>query len=630
MLPSALPTPLTESAAHAALPESAGRILVVDDVHDNRNVLRRRLVKRNFTVIEAENGEEALKIIANEKLDLVLLDVRMPGLSGLEVLERIRLEYTSQQLPVIMVTANTFSDDVVAALQRGADDYVTKPVDFAVAIARINTQLARKRAAEELALRSREEEARRVEAERLVFRERAAKQKSEADNAFLTAHDALTGLANRAAFCEALASIADKRGVAFSVLFIDLDRFKAVNDIMGHLVGDQLLKLVAGRIREQLSDADCVARFGGDEFLILHRHPPGSSSAAELGTRVISTLCEPFSLQNGDVTIGASVGIACYSAPDRAAEALIGDADMAMYAAKNDGGNRIRIFDERLAEQIRRRTELELELQSALKRDEFTLVYQPIVNLGTSTVTSFEALLRWHHPQRGLISPAEFIPIAEETGLIVPIGEWVLREACRTAKSWPAEIKIAINLSSVQFRHGNIVATVMNALATTGLAPERLELEITESLVLTQSEENLRAIRQFRALGVRVAMDDFGTGYSSLSYLRDFEFDKIKVDQSFIRTLAHDEGSRAIISSISDLAIDLGITTTAEGVETQEQLDIVRTSGMTEVQGYYFGRPIHSGGISAAIAEASDNLGARGLSNIEKPGSPSTSSDWPR
>ena len=599
-----LSAPSSGPAGAELAPGSAGRILVVDDTFDNRSVLRRRLVKRGFGVVEAENGEEALDILASQSFDLVLLDVMMPGLSGLEVLMKIRETFASHQLPVIMVTAKSFSEDVVEALQLGADDYVTKPVDFNVALARINAQIAKKRAAEELLRRSNEHETRRLEAEAMVSHETAEKQKSEANAAFLAAHDPLTGLANRSSFCAALDAAAREDASGFSVLFIDLDRFKAINDAMGHLVGDELLKLVAARIGELAGPEDRLARFGGDEFLVMHRHPVGSDGPVKLGERIVEALCAPFELGGSDVTLGASIGIAGYVPGVRPAETVIGDADIAMYSAKRAGGNRVQVFDAQLAQQTRRRTELEIELQLALKRGELGIVYQPIVNLGTGSISSFEALLRWEHPERGVISPGEFVPIAEESGLIVQIGEWVLREACVEARGWPAGIKVAVNLSTLQFQRGNVVPMVMNALATSGLAPSSLELEITESLIFAQSEENLTAIRQLRDLGVRIVMDDFGTGYSSLSYLRDFEFDKIKVDRSFVHSLAHDEGSRAIVTSISGLALNLGIATTAEGVETEEQLEIIRSTGLTEVQGYYLGRPVQGADVSQTVEGA--------------------------
>lgn len=603
-----VPASLPEHAAAGteSLTDAAGRILVVDDTFDNRSVLRRRLIKRGFGVVEAESGAEALDVIASQDFDLVLLDVMMPGLSGLEVLVKVRESFSSQQLPVIMVTAKSFSEDVVEALQLGADDYVTKPVDFNVALARINAQIAKKRAADELTRRSNESETRRLAAEEIAFKELEAKQKSEANAAFLATHYALTGLANRSSFCAELETAARLQDQAFSLLFIDLDRFKAVNDAMGHLVGDDLLRRVAGRIGEHAGCDDRLARFGGDEFLILHRHPAGSVSAIELGERIIAALSAPFELGGSDVTLGASVGVVEYAVSERPVDAMIGDADIAMYAAKRAGGNRVQLFDAQLAQQTRRRNELEIELQLALKRGELGIVYQPIVNLGSGSISSFEALLRWEHPGRGVISPAEFVPIAEESGLIVQIGEWVLREACLEARNWPAGIKVAVNLSTMQFQRGSVVAMVMNALAASGLPPSRLELEITESLIFAQSEENLIAIRQLRELGVRIVMDDFGTGYSSLSYLRDFEFDKIKVDRSFVRSLAHDEGSRAIVNSISSLALNLGIATTAEGVETLEQLEIIRSTGLTEVQGYYLGRPIRGRDVSETVACAKE------------------------
>jgi diguanylate cyclase (GGDEF)-like protein len=604
----ALPTPREEGRA---IPVSQGRILLVDDVLDNRIVLGRRLQRRGYEIVEADCGEAALDLLARERFDLVLLDVMMPGISGLAVVSEIRKTLTSQQLPVIMVTAKSLTDDVVEALQCGADDYITKPVDFEVAHARIVVQVSRKRAADTLEQCVRERTAALSEATTAITRETEQKRQSTLRAEFLSRHDSLTKLMNRAAFLEAATAASDAHaagGPPYDILFLDLDRFKIINDTFGHAVGDLALKGLAERLEAIISPKDALARFGGDEFLVLHPCGPGDEPTATLAERIIRKLTEPLAADGHEVAVGVSIGVAAPAGMHEPAETTIGHADIAMYRAKKDGGDRFRLFDPELAEASRRRSELERDLRVALKSGQFNIVYQPVVELSDHTISGFEALLRWNHPKRGAISPAEFIPIAEETGVIVQIGEWVLRQACATAMTWPNEAKVAVNLSAIQFERSPVVSIVMSALAASGLAPQRLELEITESLILLSAPQTLEALRQLRKLGVRIVMDDFGTGYSSLSYLRDFEFDKIKVDQSFIRSLPTDEGTRAIVASIAKLAHTLGVATTAEGVETEEQLHHVRTNGIGLVQGFFFGKPIAATEIDG-VFEALDGNG---------------------
>lgn len=576
---------------------SPGRILLVDDVLDNRIVLGRRLQRRGYEIIEADCGEVALEILSRETFDLVLLDVMMPGINGLGVVCEIRKTKSSQQLPVIMVTAKSLTDDVVEALQCGADDYITKPVDFEIAHARIMVQISRKRAAETLEQCVRDRTAALSEATTRITREAEQTRQSTLRAEFLSRHDSLTKLMNRTAFIESVTVASEAHaagGSPYSILFLDLDRFKIVNDTFGHAVGDLALRSLAEKLEAVSSPNDALARFGGDEFLVLHQCGPGAEPTAAFAERIVKKLTEPMIVDGQEVAIGVSIGIATPSGMSEAAEITIGHADIAMYRAKRDGGNRSRLFDPELAEAARRRSELERDLRFALKAGQFNILYQPVVQLSDHTISGFEALLRWNHPSRGPISPAEFIPIAEETGLIVQIGEWVLREACATAMRWPSHAKVAVNLSAIQFERSPLVSIVMSALATSGLRPERLELEITESLILVSAPQTLETLRQLRQLGVRIVMDDFGTGYSSLSYLRDFEFDKIKVDQSFIRSLPTDEGTQAIVASIAKLAHTLGVITTAEGVETEDQLQHVRANEIRLVQGFFFGRPMEA------------------------------------
>lgn len=607
----AVQIPADAGAEPTPVAQSAGRILLVDDLFDNRAVLGRRLVRRGYEVVEAECGADALALIAREAFDLVLLDVMMPGISGLDVLVEIRRSFTSQRLPVIMVTAKSFSHDVVEALQKGADDYITKPVDFDVALARINTQVERKRSADSLAQDGQQRDAALAQALDQVTREAEERRQSASTARYLSTHDALTGVLNRSEFIDQLGGAASEHaagGAPYSVLFIDLDRFKLINDTFGHAVGDQMLKQTAQRIVGSIPPRDSIARFGGDEFLLLHCCDEGAEPSLDLASRLVEGLSEPCLIDGHELQVGASIGIAMPMDKNERPEETIRHADLAMYRSKNAGGGRIHLFDVEMAEAARRRLDLQLDLRFALKRNQLTLMYQPIIQLDDHTIVGFEALLRWNHPQRGTINPAEFIPIAEESGLILQIGEWVMRQACHAAASWPEPIKVAVNLSPVQFERDQVIATVMSALASSGLAPDRLELEITESLLLANTVKTMATLHTLRELGVRISMDDFGVGYSSLSHLRDFEFDKVKVDQSFVRSLAADQSSSAIVNSLSHLAVALGMTASAEGIETEEQLTFAKSNGVRQAQGFFFGRPIQERDIEDTLRTLNPNM----------------------
>jgi len=419
-------------------------------------------------------------------------------------------------------------------------------------------------------------------------------RQQEARIQHLARHDALTELPNRIQFLEEMASVpADlARGQLAAVLCIDLDHFKDVNDTLGHAIGDKVLKLVSARLWGTTRENDVLARIGGDEFSLLLRQVGKPADAASIAERITRVIAAPFSIDGHQIVIGASVGIAMAPADGETADQLIKSADLALYRAKSDGRSTYHFFERGMDQAIQLRRSIESGLRLALARQEFRLVFQPLVGLEENRVTCFEALLRWDHAERGTISPAEFIPIAEETGMIVPIGEWVLREACRTATTWPTEARVAVNLSSVQFKNKQLYDTVVSALKDSGLAPTRLELEITESLLLADNEPTLATLHKLRALGIRISMDDFGTGYSSLSYLRSFPFDKIKIDRSFMRDLEQKGDSLAIIKAVIGLGHSLGMSTTAEGIETEEQLAAVREQGCNEVQGFLFSPPI--------------------------------------
>ena len=420
------------------------------------------------------------------------------------------------------------------------------------------------------------------------------RKQAEERIAYMAHHDALTLLPNRVLFHErldeALARVR-RHGESLAVHCLDLDHFKGVNDTLGHPIGDDLLKAVAQRLGACLRDSDLVARLGGDEFAIVQSPLRDPNEASALANALIETVSRPYEVRGHEVVVGASIGIALAPADGEASDALLRNADMALYRAKAEGRGTAHFFEPEMDRRIQARRILELDLRKAFAHGEFELYYQPLINLSSNGVSGFEALLRWRHPERGMVAPAEFIPLAEEIGLIVPLGEWVLRTACSEAVKWPTALKIAVNLSPAQFRSRGVVQAVLTALAYSGLPADRLELEITELVLLGETDVNLATLHQLREIGVRISMDDFGTGYSSLSYLRCFPFDKIKIDRSFVRDLSERPDCLAIIRAVAGLGTSLGIATTAEGVETQEQLDRLRAEGCTEVQGYLFSPP---------------------------------------
>ncbi|ABD06867.1 diguanylate cyclase/phosphodiesterase [Rhodopseudomonas palustris HaA2] len=417
------------------------------------------------------------------------------------------------------------------------------------------------------------------------------RRKAEAKIAHMAHHDGLTNLPNRALYQERLQQALEQArggGGRVAVLCIDLDLFKNVNDSFGHPMGDRLLRCVADRLRAQIGGNDLVARLGGDEFAVVLASVASPNEASDVAARLIELVSAPYDMDGLEVVIGASIGIALAPGDGDDCDVLMRSADMALYRAKAAGGGCHHFFEKEMDRQAQRRRDMERDLRHAFARGEFDLHYQPLIDLAEDRVSGFEALLRWHHPERGMVSPADFIPIAEDIGLIVGLGEWVLRQACLEAARWPNDVKIAVNLSPVQFRSRNLVQVVISALAQSGLSPRRLELEITESLFLADSEANLATLHQLRSLGVRISMDDFGTGYSSLSYLRSFPFDKIKIDRSFVKDLTERPDCLAIVRAIAGLGRSLNITTLAEGVETVEQLDALRAEGCHEVQGFLF------------------------------------------
>jgi diguanylate cyclase (GGDEF)-like protein len=431
------------------------------------------------------------------------------------------------------------------------------------------------------------------------------RRRAEAKIAHLARHDMLTNLPNRVLFREhlenAFARIQPGRG--FAVHCLDLDHFKTVNDTLGHPIGDELLKLVAARLIDAVPSTNFMARIGGDEFAVVQTDVSRPEQCSQLASRIVELVSRPYDIDGRHIVIGTSIGIAIAPSDGANPDLLLKNADMALYLAKGDGRGTHRFFEREMDKRLQTRRALELDFRKAIANGEFEVYYQPILYLQTGKVSGFEALVRWNHPERGMVSPADFIPLAEETGLILPLGEWVLRTACMQASRWTHQVPVAVNLSAMQFKGRNIVQLVLNALASSGLPAGRLDLEITESVLLQDETHVLGLLHQLREIGVRISMDDFGTGYSSLAYLRNFPFDKIKIDRSFTRDMLVRKDCQAIIRAVVGLARSLGITTIIEGIETKEQLAASKADGCDEGQGYLFAKPMPEREVAGFLAK---------------------------
>jgi diguanylate cyclase (GGDEF)-like protein len=431
------------------------------------------------------------------------------------------------------------------------------------------------------------------------------RRRAEAKIAHLARHDMLTNLPNRVLFREHLESefsrVQPDRG--FAVHCLDLDHFKTVNDTLGHPIGDELLKLVAVRLTEAVPSTDFIARIGGDEFAVVQANVARPEQCSQLAARIVELVSQPYDIDGRHIVIGASIGIAIAPGDGANPDTLLKNADMALYRAKEDGRGTHRFFEREMDKRLQSRRALELDLRKAIANGEFEVYYQPIIDLQGGKATGLEALLRWNHPERGFIPPAEFIPLAEETGLILPLGEWVLRTACLHASKWPREVSVAVNLSAMQFKGRSLVQLTMNALAASGLAAARLDLEITESVLLQDEANTLAVLHQLRELGVQISMDDFGTGYSSLAYLRNFPFDRIKIDRSFVNEMLVRQDCRAIVRAVIGLAKSLDITTVIEGIETREQFQAAKAEGCDLGQGYLFSKAMPEREVAAFLAK---------------------------
>ncbi|WP_426258983.1 EAL domain-containing protein [Sphingomonas sp. DC1200-2] len=449
------------------------------------------------------------------------------------------------------------------------------------------------------------------------------RRRIDAEITRLALFDGLTGLANRQRLRLSLEQTLNQPGSLprqTALFLLDLDRFKSVNDTLGHQTGDALLKKVALRLQHTIGETGLVGRLGGDEFKVIIPFAPEREALADLARRVISDLSQPYSINGSAISIGCSIGVAIAPSDGSDAETLVRNADLALYAAKGEGRGVHRFFRSELLIGAQSRKQLEDDLREALAADQFFVAYQPVVSTRTQRIVGFEALLRWQHPTRGLVSPSDFIPVAEECGLIETIGEWVLRTACMEAAEWPDSIRVAVNVSPIQFANPALSTIVTSALAKSGIKPDRLELEITEGVFVDESAATEQMFKALKGCGVRLALDDFGTGYSSLGYLRKAPFDKIKIDQSFVRGAAI-AGNRnaAIIKAIVTLADTLGMETTAEGVETQDEIAPIVELGCSHIQGYVYGKPVCAADVRAHLALAGDIATASGFRNSRSP-----------
>lgn len=544
------------------------RIVVADDDRGVRLALRNVLERDGYQVEEASNGLQALTLCQRRTPDLVLMDARMPALDGFAACRRIHDLPDSAHLPIVMITALDDEQSIEQAFAAGANDYIPKPVNFAV---------LRQRVA------------------RIVDASRAEKHVHQ-----LAYRDPLTDLANRTAFRERLDGLLSRgcqEGQSHALLFLDLDRFKLVNDTLGHETGDRLLKTVAERVAGCVRAGDMVSRLGGDEFIVMLENINSPMVATLVAEKICHVIARPFVLLGRQIYLSTSIGISLYPADSQDGGTLIKYADMAMFRAK-EHGNTYRFYEPSMEAAVLQKLDLENGLRRALDRDELVLHYQPRVDLRSGKIVSMEGLIRWRHPQLGLVSPAQFIPLAEETGLIEPIGAWVLRTACAQNKAWQdeglARMPVAVNLSARQLAQGTIEDSILKVLADTGLEPAYLELELTESMIMKEPGEMRRILRRLKDIGVLLSIDDFGTGYSSLNHLKYFSFDTLKIDQSFVRDLIINPSDAMIVLAIIAMARSFRIRVVAEGVETEAQLRYLQQNGCDEIQGYYVSRPVPS------------------------------------
>jgi diguanylate cyclase (GGDEF)-like protein len=576
------------------------KILVCDDDANVRMLTRRCLEAEDMSVIEAASGSQAIELFVEERPDLIFLDVEMPGMNGLEACRRIRELPQGENVPIMIVTGSDDRTSIDEGFKAGATQYKTKPVNWTLLSRDVHYMLRASNAFH--ALKRQEDRLR-----------------------YLAYFDPLTNLPNRRSFTDQLSRII-KRSKRYertaALLFIDLDNFKRINDSIGHGRGDKLLVEIARRLTLELRQEDAIsymanedvdsqdgtteiARLGGDEFTVVLSDVENVSDIEAVAKRILNKLSQPIQLTTHNPVVTPSIGIAIFPVDGADADTLVRNADTAMYAAKAHGRACYRFYNEQMNAKAIEHLKLEEELREAIECDTLALHYQPLVDAGTGSVASLEALARWPHRRRGIIMPNEFIPMAERTGLIVDLGNWVMREAARQNAIWEKSnlenYRISVNVSPLQFNQPNFVETVAEFLGSTGMDPQKLEFELTESAIMTDAESNIERLRSLKDFGISLAVDDFGTGYSSLSYLKRFPIDTLKIDRSFVADLRKSDGS-GIVEAIIALGHTLGLQVIAEGVETAEHVDYLLEKKCDLMQGYYFSHPVKAEAVPAVMA----------------------------
>ncbi len=577
------------------------RVLVVDDDMGMRILMRESLEQEGFEIEEAEDGKQAVELFEDFQPDIILMDVEMPVMDGFSACEALRKLPEGKHTPILMVTGSDDIESVNRAYEVGATDFCIKPINFGVIGRRVRYILRASKAFKALS-------------------------KSEARLRYLAYYDALTGLPNRQLSLERLdraLHIAKRYSRVLAVLYVDIDRFKRINDTLGHSVGDALLKAVGERLESCVRTTDSVARtapedsiitvgrLAGDEFTLLLPEIECAADASIVARRILNSFEQPFTASGHELFVTPSIGIAVYPSDGQDAGTLLKNADMAMYHSKHEGRNGYHFYTASLMARTQEGLSLENKLRRALEREELFLHYQPKVQVRTGRVVGVEALLRWQHPELGLISPTKFIPLAEEMGLIVQVGEWVLRTACRQNKVWQAAglppIPVAVNISSHQFRHGNLLKTIPNILNESCLDPSYLELELTETSIMVDAKSTITTLNELKKMGLKISVDDFGTGYSSLNYLRQFPIDTLKIDRSFIKDITTISEDSAITAAIIAMAHRLHLNVIAEGVETEEQLAFLKDYGCDEIQGHLFCKPMAVDEVTRFLEENATN-----------------------
>ncbi len=588
-------------------------VLVVDDSKTIRRAITDRLRLGGLGATEACDGKDALEKVYKKVPDLVLLDVVMPGLDGWAVLKILRSSYSKLELPIILVTSRTSTTELVKALDMGANDYVTKPIDFDILWARLSNQLMQKQAAEYLSTARLELES-EVKARTQELHESHESLKLEMQKKLVIEEklkrqanfDGLTGLPNRSLAKDRLSQTlakAKRQNLKPSVVFIDLDNFKYVNDTLGHAAGDDLLKEAATRLLACTRESDTVARLGGDEFLLIlddidnRSVNPREIDLKLVGERIIKEYAKPFFLEGQEVNISPSIGFAVFPKDGDDDETLMRNADAAMYRSKNQGKNTFCFYSPEMTEKAKTRIKVESNLRHALESEEFSLVYQPIVDAKSGMIMKAEVLLRWTSGNLGVITPDVFIPVAEETGVIVEIGAWVIQTACSQVKEWRKNgwetMSVTVNVSARQFHDdSNLFDIVEMALKDNNLEADALQLELTEGILMHENDHTKEIMQSFEKLGIKLLIDDFGTGYASLSYLQKYNFDTLKIDYSYIKNILTNEHDAKLVRAIIAMANSLGLNVVSEGVETREQLEFVLNADGKYVQGYYFSPPV--------------------------------------